>query len=241
MEQDIYDPAFVADLFDKCSVRYRKWSAVSSFGFVVRWRKDCVKAIPTPIADNAQVVDLMAGTGEVWPHLLKAHPGLGAITAIDISRTMHDEALARLHQSRSHKITHIAANVLETDLPDEIADVVVSTFGLKTFNPKQLNILAAQIARILKRGGSFSVIEASDPTGWILRPLYRIYMDLILPQIERLFLNGAQDFSMIGTYTREFGNTHLFADALRAQGLDAVETKYFFGCAWGVSGTKPAL
>jgi len=239
MTQDIYDPAYVADLFNKCSARYRRWSAVASFGFVARWRKQCVAALPAPSLQDATVVDLMAGTGEVWPHLLRAHPDVAAITAIDISKSMHDEAVARLHGSRAGKITHLAANALETDLPDGLADAVISTFGLKTFNDAQLGILAAQVARLLKPGGSFSLIEAGNPKGWVLHPFYRLYMDGVLPLIERLFLQGAQDFSMIGTYTKNFGNTARFAQALRAEGLDVTETKYVFGCAWGVSGTKP--
>ncbi|WP_247744173.1 hypothetical protein [Ruegeria sp. R14_0] len=40
--EDIYDPAFVADLFDRCSANYRRWSAVSSFGFTSIWRRQCV-------------------------------------------------------------------------------------------------------------------------------------------------------------------------------------------------------
>lgn len=46
---------------------------------------------------------------------------------------------------------------------------------------------------------------------------------------------------MIATYTKNFGNTRLFANALCAQSLDVTERAYVFGCAWGVSGTKPEL
>ncbi|WP_353308258.1 class I SAM-dependent methyltransferase [Shimia sp. NS0008-38b] len=59
--------------------------------------------------------------------------------------------------------------------------VVVSSFGLKTFNEAQHVILAGQIARILKRGGQFALIEASDPKTWVLRPVYRFYLDRVLP------------------------------------------------------------
>ena len=56
--------------------------------------------------------------------------------------------------------------------------------------------------------------------------------------IERLFLRGAQDFAMIGTYSHNFGNAAAFADMLRAQGLQVEFHRYFFGCAIGVSGRK---
>lgn len=238
-QSDIYDPDFVADLFDRCSSNYRRWSAVSSFGFTFIWRRQCVALLERPKTSAVVVVDLMAGTGEVWPHLLRRFPELGTITALDISRRMHFEAVERLHSRYSDRITHLEANALQTDLPSDHADLLVSTFGLKTFNPEQQTILAHQIARVLKPGGQFSLIEASDPKGWLLRPFYRFYLDRALPQIERFVLNGAHDFSMIGTYTRNFGSVSHMSKALQAAGLTVTLRKHFFGCATSVSGRKP--
>ncbi|MEJ8561150.1 class I SAM-dependent methyltransferase [Yoonia sp. GPGPB17] len=239
MTKDIYDPAFVAELFDRCSSNYRWWSEVTSFGFVGRWRKQCVALLQKGSSDAPDIVDLMAGTGEVWPYLLARFPQVNQIIAVDISHQMHLHAVARLHADRADQITHIEANALQTDLPADHADMLVSTFGLKTFSPDQQAVLARQIARILKPGGQFALIEASDPKDWGLRPLYRFYLDGVLPWVERFFLKGAQDFSMIGTYTRNFQNCGHMADALRAEGLDVNLRQHFFGCASSVSGKKP--
>jgi ubiquinone/menaquinone biosynthesis C-methylase UbiE len=128
---------------------------------------------------------------------------------------------------RAHRIEFIEDDVLASDLPDESADFVISTFGRKTFNPEQHARLAALIARVLKPGGVFSMIEASDPKGWWLRPL-----------VERILLRGAQDFAMIGTYSTNFGSAAEIAATLRSHGLEVKFSKYFFGCATGVSGRK---
>jgi ubiquinone/menaquinone biosynthesis C-methylase UbiE len=237
-DKDIYDPAYVAGLFDRCSGNYRWWSAISSLGFIWLWRKQCVGRIGQVRADPV-VVDLMAGTGEIWPHVLRRFPGLRTITALDISPRMHREAVERLHGPYADRITHLAADALVAELPENHADVVVSTFGLKTFNADQQAVLARQIARMLKPGGQFSLIEASDPKGWMLRPFYRFYLDRALPMVERLFLKGAQDFSMIGTYTRNFQNCAHMEAALRAAGLEVTMRRHFFGCATSVAGEKP--
>lgn len=236
---DIYDPQYVAGLFDRCSSNYRWWSVASSFGFIWLWRRQCVARLDKSQLTGAVIVDLMAGTGEVWPHLLRRFPDLGTITALDISHRMHLDAVARLHGPYSNKITHLEANALTTELPSEYADIVVSTFGLKTFNADQQTILAGQISRTLKAGGCFSLIEASDPGGWMLRPVYRLYLDRVLPMIERYFLNGAHDFSMIGTYTRNFGSCSNMANSLRKEGLTVTLKTHFFGCATSVAGHKP--
>jgi ubiquinone/menaquinone biosynthesis C-methylase UbiE len=138
----------------------------------------------------------------------------------------------------SHRIDFIEDDVLASDLPPDRADFAVSTFGLKTFKPEQHTRLAALIARVLRPGGTFALIEASDPRGWWLRPLYLLHLKVILPLIERVLLRGAQDFAMIGTYTANVRDASELAAMLRAQGLEVEFTRYLFGCATGVSGRK---
>ena len=236
--EDIYDPAYVAGLFDRCSSNYRWWSAVSSFGFIYLWRRQCVERLPKSVGARPVVVDLMAGTGELWPHILRRFPDAATVTALDISHRMHLEAVERLHGAYADRITHIEADALQTDLPSECADLLVSSFGLKTFNAAQQRALASQIARVLKPGARFSLIEASDPKRWAFRPLYRFYLDRLLPLVERIALRGANDFSMIGTYTRDFGDCSGFAEALREAGLTVEMKRHFFGCATSVAGWK---
>jgi demethylmenaquinone methyltransferase/2-methoxy-6-polyprenyl-1,4-benzoquinol methylase len=52
-------------------------------------------------------------------------------------------------------------------------------------------------------------------------------------------MRGARDFSMIGTYSTNFGDASGMAAALRDEGLEVRYHRFFFGCATGVSGRKP--
>lgn len=238
-DEGIYDPAFVKGVFDRCSTAYISFSWLFSMGFTERWRRQCVEALPLPAGQDAEGYDLMAGTGEVWPHLFRRHPGIRRLTAVDISSGMHRLALERLHRDRSHRIAFVEDDVLKSRLPGESCDFIVSTFGLKTFDAGQHRQLAELVARTLRPGGVVSMIEASDPRGWWLRPLYLFHLKVLLPLVERTFLRGAQDFAMIGTYCSNFGDAAAVGDMLREQGLEVRFTRYFFGCATGVSGRKP--
>ena len=235
---DIYDPKFVKGVFDRCSDRHIAFSLICSFGFTERWRRQCVAALPAA-SDPFYCYDLMAGTGEAWPHLLRRFPKTGMIVAVDISSGMHKRAMKRLHATRSHRIEFVEHDMLRTAIPPGAADAIISTFGLKTFNEEQQALLAVHVARTLKPGGTFSFIEASDPKGWWLRPLYLFHLKRVLPLVERLLLRGAQDFAMIGTYSMNFGDASHFGESLRKAGLEVAFRKYFFGCATGVSGRKP--
>jgi ubiquinone/menaquinone biosynthesis C-methylase UbiE len=236
---DIYDPDFVKGVFDRCSERYIAFSYVCSFGFTERWRRQCVEALPLG-AGPAVGYDLMAGTGEVWPHLLRRHPNVAAIEAVDISSGMYRRAMKRLHADRAHKVLFRQDNVFASQLPAASADFVVSTFGLKTFNQAQQAQFATLIAEVLKPGGAFAMIEASDPKGWLLRPLYLFHLKTLLPLVERFLLRGAQDFAMIGLYSTNFGDASHMAERLRAAGLEVEFRRHFFGCATSVSGRKPS-
>ncbi len=236
---DIYDPEYVKNVFDRCSARYITYSNIFSFGFIERWRRQCIESMPAPETPAPFGYDLMAGTGEIWPHVLKRFPDTNAITAIDISPGMHRHAVDRLHLHRAHKIEFIEDDVFASNLPSESADFVVSTFGLKTFRLEQHAQLAQLVGRVLKPGGVFSLIEASDPKGWLFRPLYLLHLKFVLPLIERTLLRGAQDFAMIGTYTSNFGDASRMTEMLRSEGLEVEYRRYFFGCATGVTGRKP--
>ena len=249
MTAPMHDPAFVAALFDRCAARYRWWSVAASFGMVPWWRRICVGRLmgqrqiaalasrtrpdPAPV-----IADLMAGTGEVWPLILAELPR-AEIRAYDISREMHAHAMDRLHRTRARRISHTAADVLTEDLEPDSVDAVICVFGLKTLDKAQQDRLAWQIARVLRPGGVFAMIEASDPTGWALRPLYRLYLDRVLPLIEGLFLRGAQDFAYLGAYTRAFGDCSHMEGALRRAGLPASSQSHVFGCATSLAGRKP--
>jgi ubiquinone/menaquinone biosynthesis C-methylase UbiE len=238
-EKDIFDPDFVRGVFDRCGPNYRYWSQIASFGFVRLWRKQCIQSLPSKVNDGALIYDLMAGTGETWGLLLQRYPAATKIVALDISATMVKNAIERLHKMRATKIEVREADVLkQTSLPAS-ADIIISSFGLKTFNKAQQRFIAKYVATTLKPGGTFSFVEASDPKGWLLRPLYRFYMCSVLPFIERSFLNGAQDFAMIGDYTAAFIDCSHFAQSLKNEGLVVEYSKLFFGCASVVYGRKP--
>jgi demethylmenaquinone methyltransferase/2-methoxy-6-polyprenyl-1,4-benzoquinol methylase len=43
--QEIYNPAYVKQVFDRCSDKYITFSYLCSMGFTERWRKQCVTAL----------------------------------------------------------------------------------------------------------------------------------------------------------------------------------------------------
>jgi ubiquinone/menaquinone biosynthesis methyltransferase len=236
-DDDIYEPRFVRALFDEMARTYGVINLISSFGFSARWRKQCVRALG-PRA-GWTVLDLMTGMGELCPDLSRAVGTAGVIRALDLSPEMCLRARRTATRCRC-RVEVVEADVLHNEIPPETADAVVSSFGLKTFSPEQARRLAGQVVRVLKPGGRFALVEISvPPHAWLRRP-YQFYLNRVIPLIGRVFLGNPDNYRMLGVYTERFRNCeHVRAEFERA-GLVTEEQSYFFGCATGVSGYKPA-
>lgn len=233
----LYDPAFVRRLFDEMAGTYGVVNLIASFGFAARWRRQCLRLVP--VRPGAAALDLMTGMGELVPDLARRVGPEGSVRAVDLSPVMC--RLARKHISRAGcPVEVVEADALGPDLPPGSADAVVSSFGLKTFDAGQTERLAAQVARALKPGGAFALVEISvPPNRWLRRP-YLFYLRHVIPWVGRLFLGNPDNYRLLGVYTEAFGDCRGAAEAFARAGLAVRPASFFFGCATGLHGHKPA-
>ena len=232
-----YDTDSVRRLFDEMAGTYGWVNVITSFGFAVRWRHQCLDAVSWTPGD--QVVDLMCGMGELFPGLRRRLRGNAAITGVDFSPVM--VAQARKQAAKAG----VAARVLEgdalrADLPDGCADAVVCSFGLKTLDATGQARLAAEVARLLRPGGRFAFVEISVPASAPLRAPYLWYLHRAIPFFGRLLLGNPDNYRMLGRYTESFGDCALFRRELESNGLAVRPLQFFYGCATGVAGERPA-
>ena len=236
---DIYNPAFVRDLFSEMSRTYGLTNLISSFGFCQRWRNQCVAQVS--LQPGMIVCDLMTGMGECWPPIGTALQARGQLFALDFSPEMCRRAHANRIRLSPLDVMVLEADVLSSSIASASVDGVISTFGLKTLNDEQKSTLAQEIQRILKPGGVFSLLEISVPPNRLLQLPYLFYLKRVIPLIGKLLLGNPDNYRMLGIYTEQFHSCQQFTAALRDAGLRANERSFFFGCASGVCGYKPAF
>lgn len=232
-----YDPTFVRDLFDEMSGTYGLTNTISSFGFCRRWRRQCVEL--AEIRPGMVVYDLMTGMGECWDFVRARLAGRGSLVALDFSAAMCAQA-----REKAAGVTEVPVEVLEQDMlansiPEESADCVVSVFGLKTFSHEQQRVLAGEVARILRPGGTFALAEISVPPSRVLRAPYFAYLHYCIPPIGRVFMGNPDNYRMLGVYTEAFESCAAFQEMLLEAGLESRLESLFFGCATAVRGRKP--
>lgn len=136
-------------------------------------------------------------------------------------------------------VSVVQADVLAYPFAQRSADVIVSSFGLKTLSPEQQKILADIVFRLLKPGGVFSFVEISMPAWRWLRWPYMFYLGRVVPVVGALFLGNPDNYRMLGIYTRAFGSCRQVAGFFREAGLEVNVRSLFFGCATGMTGRRP--
>jgi len=236
MTKDIYNPEFVKDLFNRMSRSYERVNYITSFGFSIRWRKQFVKEF-TSHSTKIEVIDLLTGMGEAWDSVKKVFPDSN-LTGLDFSTEMLKSAQRKNDLHFNKEINLLQQDILDSRLPSNYFDIVVCAFGLKTFDSRQLKILATETYRILKPGGAFSFIEVSKPENVILKTLYRFYLGKIIPIIGKFLLGNPKEYKMLWQYTDKFGNAKEANQIFQSVGLKSKYKSYFYGCATGFKGTK---
>lgn len=234
---EIYEPDFVQALFDEMATTYDMVNRISSFGFNSRWRRQCLEAIP--ISPGDQVLDMMSGMGELSVQLAKSVANVRAITAVDFSPVMCGSARRRAEGVGRCPIEIVSADVLTVDLPRASFDVILSTFGLKTFSIEQRERLAQRVRELLKPGGRLSFLEISVPPSRVLSVPYLFYLRRVIPWIGAMLLGNPENYRLLGVNTGGFGDCAETCELFRAAGLEVEMASYFHGCATGIVGRRP--
>jgi demethylmenaquinone methyltransferase / 2-methoxy-6-polyprenyl-1,4-benzoquinol methylase len=232
MQQDKNDDEFVRDLFDRMGPSYSLINVVSSFGFSEVWRKICVSE--AQIVSGSKVCDMMGGSGECWKYILRKNTN---VVSVDFSNYMVHRQFQRKGK-RGLRVEIRNENATCTSIREGSIDSVISAFGLKTLSSDALEAFAVEINRILRPGGTISLLEISVPAARWLRTPYKFYLKRLIPLIGKLFLGDIDCYRMLGIYTEEFGSCSNAVRLFKNKGLDVSLKSHFFGCATSLVGKK---
>lgn len=218
------------------SKSYERMNYITSFGFSIIWRKQFIKKLEQN-ESKIKVIDLLSGLGENWNYIKKRYPN-AEFYALDFSEEMVEKSSKKAKKNFENKIEIILDDVLNNDLEKEQFDIITCAFGLKTFDETQIDLLAKQVYRLLKKDGKFTFVEISKPENKLLYFFYSNYLGKVIPILGKLFLGNPNDYKMLWIYTQNFQSCKKVEEIFRRNNLEVNYEKYFFGCASGVYGKK---
>ena len=105
-------------------------------------------------------------------------------------------------------------------------DLASVAFGLRNFTDRQAGL--REMARVVRRGGQVVVLEFGRPRSWWLRPLYAVYLQVVLPAVGFLLTRSAA-YRYLARTVGGFASTREVCAWMRGAGLEKVTFKRLSG------------
>lgn len=217
---------FVREMFNSIYQTYDLLNHILSFGIDIYWRKKSLKNIF--LRDNDICLDLAAGTGDYGIEVYKKFKCfvIGYDIAENSLKIFRDKVKKkRLDESKFSFIVGEAENI---SLQDESINLITIAFGIRNFydSQKALN----EMFRVLKSGGRVLILEFSLPKNKIIRALYRIYFEKILPFIGRLISKNKEAYKYLPASVKLFEQEKDIAGEMIKAGFREIKIEpYTFG------------
>jgi demethylmenaquinone methyltransferase / 2-methoxy-6-polyprenyl-1,4-benzoquinol methylase len=174
----------VRAMFDRIAGFYDVMNSVMTAGLHHTWRRRAVDLARVGSGDRA--LDVATGTGDLALELARRVAPGGAVVASDFS----DEMLTRARVKATRPpgapapITFEWANAMA--LPYGDGEFATATVGFGARNFSDLDRGLAEMARVVRPGGTVVVLEITTPTRPPLSGFYRLWFDRVVPLIGKL-------------------------------------------------------
>jgi demethylmenaquinone methyltransferase/2-methoxy-6-polyprenyl-1,4-benzoquinol methylase len=205
----------VRSLFNDLSPNYDRLNRLFSLGMDVGWRRQLVAAVARQ--NSARILDLACGSGDVTTMLGEAQPN-ARVVGLDFSRPL-------LAQAKGRGLAELTeANALNLPFADGSFDAVTLAFGLRNFSDRSAGL--DEIARVLKPGGVFGLLEFSPPPmPWKL--FWNLYLHHLVPLVAQLVARQGDSFRYLAQSIAEFPNPSALNHELASADLKLLFSRSF--------------
>jgi demethylmenaquinone methyltransferase/2-methoxy-6-polyprenyl-1,4-benzoquinol methylase len=168
---------FVGDLFDGCARYYNHVGRMLDLGSGPAYRKWAIRR--AGLRPGMRLLDVATGTGLLARGAVNVVGKSGRVVGVDPSRGMLREAQKALPSS---PLVQGRAEALP--FRDRSFDMLSMCFALR--HVPDLDVAFGEYCRVLKPGGRLLVVEVSRPDSAILRAMFRIHFQHVMPWLARV-------------------------------------------------------
>ena len=216
----------VKDIFSTIAKKYERFNAVSSFGAYKTWLAGMMRQ--APIDENADVLDIAGGTGDVTFTVARAkHPR--HIQCTDLVDEMLD--VARMHyedgKAEGVPVDFEVVDAQHIPYADESYDAITMAYGIR--NMPERDQALSEMFRVLKPGGALVCLEFSTPPNAVWRALYGFYLKHLIPFWGGLITGDREGFVYLSRSIKAFPNQQGLADMMEKAGFEDVTWKNYTG------------
>ncbi|MCH5219263.1 MAG: bifunctional demethylmenaquinone methyltransferase/2-methoxy-6-polyprenyl-1,4-benzoquinol methylase UbiE [Muribaculaceae bacterium] len=185
--------AQVRDMFDSIAPAYDLMNRMMTLGIDKRWRRKCVDTVHK--AGAVDILDLATGTADLAIRMAQLIP-TSNITGVDLSPAMVDIGNKKVKETGlAGRVTLQTGDILNLPFADNSFDAVTIAFGVR--NLEQLDKGYSEMLRVLRPGGTLVVLELTEPSSPLVRPLYRLYTRHVIPAAGRLVSHDGRAYTYL--------------------------------------------
>ncbi len=211
----------VTKMFDTISKEYDGINRIMTFGIDIKWRKRVVAIIAKN--NPKKILDIASGTGDLAIMTAKKTDA-EEIIGIDISKGMLEIGEQKIKKANlSNRIKMQVADSENLPFETNYFDAICVAFGVRNF--ENLDVGIKEIHRVLKPNGVFVVLETSVPSLPIVKQLYLLHSNFLLPLFGKLFSKDPKAYSYLSESAKNFPYGKEFNNILEKNGFKEVQNK----------------
>jgi demethylmenaquinone methyltransferase/2-methoxy-6-polyprenyl-1,4-benzoquinol methylase len=208
----------VASMFNSIAKRYDFLNRFLSLGIDQGWRKKAIAKFGNIRLNH--LLDIATGTADMALMANKRiHPE--KITGMDISEGMMQYGRIKIEQKGlSNTIELVLGD--STDIPFEDArfDGAMVAFGVRNFADLEKGL--KEIYRVLKPNSKLVILEFSQPTNKLFKPIYSFYMNWVTPTIGKIFSGNMEAYAYLNKSVIAFPEGNAFLTTFEKAGFKHV-------------------
>jgi demethylmenaquinone methyltransferase / 2-methoxy-6-polyprenyl-1,4-benzoquinol methylase len=198
---------FARDLFTPLPARYDRLEEILSFGQNGRWRSAMIDRV---LRADGVILDVASGTAGVALQLaargtaggspesaVRGGPRGVRVVGVDLTEEMLRQGQRRVAAAgRDGQVGLVVGRAEQLPFPDGYFDALTFTYLLRYVRDPQATL--AELARVVRPGGTMASLEFCVPEGALWHPAWWAYTRLALPAGG--FLLGGRDWFRVGRF-----------------------------------------
>lgn len=210
----------VGEVFSSVASKYDLMNDLMSFGIHRLWKRHFVAT--SGVRRGDRVLDLAGGTGDIAALMVERVGRDGEVVIGDINAEMLGVGRDRLtDRGVVGAVRYVRLNAEALPFPDQYFNAVTIAFGLRNVTDKSSAL--REMYRVLKPGGKAMVLEFSEVTEPLLKPLYDLHSFEILPRLGQLFAGDSGSYRYLAESIRKHPNQEALRALMIEAGFDRVE------------------
>ena len=228
--------AYVRRTFSEIAPSYDLLNHVLSVNLDRGWRRAAIDALEWTRRPDGTYLDVCAGTMDVGTELAARRGFRGAVVCADFAEPM---LRGGLRKTRGLSVGAVVADAMRLPVRDASASGALVAFGVRNFDDIDAGL--RELARVVAPGARVVILECAEPPRAIVRTLYHVYFQRVLPLIGGLVSGHRTAYRYLPESVANFPDADALATRMRAAGLvDVGYRRLTLGTAAIHWGARPA-